>query len=149
MPEGAEAAYIRKWCCKLSGYEDYETLWNQIGWGLRDELLRTPTDEEVRAAVNARLLEMENRVQKLLGMDIIDDVGDLIFQVPEMEKETELQNASEPTKEIPETEQDKAQQAGTADTERTDTQEKDTGKETDSSEQKKTEETKEAEETEP
>ena len=75
VPEDCREQYISAWRCSLTGYVDadgqtgYEQLWDAVGWDLADRLDREPTDEEILAAVNRRLLRMENRLRTLMGME--------------------------------------------------------------------------------
>lgn len=75
VPDDAKEDYVEKWRYQLLGYSDtadqsaYEVMWDDI----YEDLLWTnwviPSDEEVQSALAERLLEGENRIRTLLGMD--------------------------------------------------------------------------------
>ena len=81
VPEGAEETYIDSWRYGMAGYASigdqsaYQVMWSYIYTELNTAGDGTePTDEEVRAELDSRLLVTENRVRTLLGVETIDAI---------------------------------------------------------------------------
>ncbi|MDD7672394.1 MAG: leucine-rich repeat protein [Clostridia bacterium] len=78
VPAGSELDYVRAWRCNMAGYvaEHGRTAFQSMGEGPADQLFfdffREPTVEEIREAVDARLLAAENRTRALLGLDPVE-----------------------------------------------------------------------------
>lgn len=116
VPEGSRETYIQKWRFVLAGYEDYEDLQRQTFWNLQDELLRDPTEEEVQQETDSRLLAMENRIRRLLGMEEAEDTGNQSADMAEPEQAVEeaipKEQETAPTEDVteePETDTDTAE----------------------------------------
>ncbi len=76
--EKMQAAYVRAWLFPMAGYHDMDEMCAAVAAALEEKNGAAPTDEEVTAAVMTQLLEAENRVRELVGMDIISDTEDMI-----------------------------------------------------------------------
>lgn len=78
VPAGSELVYVRAWRCNRAGYvaEHGRTAFQSMGEGPADQLFfdffREPTVEEIREAVDTRLLAAENRTRALLGLDPVE-----------------------------------------------------------------------------
>lgn len=82
VPEEYREDYIEAWRTAILGYPDtekssgYQDLWK----GVRSDLMYQnggviPNDEEIRAEVNNRLLQGENRLRRLMGMDPVTEIN--------------------------------------------------------------------------
>ncbi len=81
VPEDYQEDYIEAWRSAMLGYPDsstmtgYQSLWNDV----RTELIKAngvvPTDDEIRAEVDGRLLSSENRIRRLMGLDPVTEIG--------------------------------------------------------------------------
>lgn len=72
VPEGSEEDYIRAWGYLFAGYSGYDDLYEAVRTDIINETLKTPSDAETKAAVSERLLPVENRLRKMLGMPGVD-----------------------------------------------------------------------------
>lgn len=83
VPEGKELAYLKAWRFGMAGFWDsgdtpaYEDMWydvfvDNIDWGS----WTWPEDEVVDAALKEELLEYENRLRMMLGMDAVTEPVD-------------------------------------------------------------------------
>ncbi len=81
VPEDAVETYIDSWRYGMAGYASigdesaYQVMWGYVYTELNTAEDGTePTDEEVRAEIDRRLLVTENRVRTLLGVETIDAI---------------------------------------------------------------------------
>ena len=118
VPEGAEEAYLEAWKYPMAGYEDQA----QMEEAVRAEMTdgdQEPTDEEVLAEMEKRLLPVENILRQMLGMEQVDETegseisdtqepseDDLAEENVQSEKKETVSDAEE-KKETDLTEQDK------------------------------------------
>ena len=86
VPQGAEDDYMTAWRYPMAGYtavgdkSAYQEMWDTIYDEITDEHFNNfdfseVTDDEVRTELEHRLLASENRVRRLLGMEIVDEVS--------------------------------------------------------------------------
>lgn len=86
VPQGAKDDYMTAWRYPMAGYtavgdkSAYQEMWNTIYDEITDEHFNNfdfseVTDDEVRTELEHRLLASENRVRRLLGMEIVDEVS--------------------------------------------------------------------------
>ena len=84
VPEGSAENFIEAWRYTMLGYADagsssaYQLLWNQTYWDLYFQDWddpKEPTDAEVDAAVEAKLVQSENRTRRMLGLAEISSVS--------------------------------------------------------------------------
>ena len=81
VPEDAVDTYIDSWRYGMAGYASigdesaYQVMWGYVYTELNTAEDGTePTDEEVRAEIDRRLLVTENRVRILLGLDPVEAI---------------------------------------------------------------------------
>ena len=81
VPEDAVEEYIDSWRYGMAGYASiddesaYQVMWSYVYMELNTAEDGTePSDEEVRAEIDRRLLVTENRVRTLLGVETIDAI---------------------------------------------------------------------------
>lgn len=86
VPQGAEDDYMTAWRYPMAGYtavgdkSAYQEMWDTIYDEITDEHFNNfdfseVTDDEVWTELEHRLLASENRVRRLLGMAIVDEVS--------------------------------------------------------------------------
>ena len=110
VPEDCEEDYIEAWRTAMLGYPDsvystgYQALWNDVRADLIKQLGVVPSDDAIRAKVDARLLDSENRIRGLFGMEKVDAIqhrysytvdenGDITLTVARGIEYTELTSA--------------------------------------------------------
>ena len=76
VPEGAEGDYIREWRYTFAGYTDepektcYLQMWDDVYFeNVNWDTWEVPTNEEVDALVKERVLEYDNMLRAMLGME--------------------------------------------------------------------------------
>lgn len=76
VPDFSEVSYIKQWRYPLAGYTGtgyqtpYEQMWDDIKMELTDwDTWEAPSDEEVEAVMTERLLDAENRLRKMMGLE--------------------------------------------------------------------------------
>lgn len=75
--EEKNKAWIKAWRYPYMGYvqstveENFESLKLNVVWDLFDEGIMDPTDEEILNAAKEKILETENHLRKMLGMELI------------------------------------------------------------------------------
>ncbi len=72
IPEGSETDYLASWVYALAGYATCEEYFNQVQWELLEQTWEVPSDAEVRAKMAENLLEPENQLRALFGMEQVD-----------------------------------------------------------------------------
>lgn len=72
VPEGAEESYIQAWGYLFAGYSGYDDLFEAVRTDIINDTLKTPSDSEVKAEVSERLLPVENRLRKMLGIPSVE-----------------------------------------------------------------------------
>ncbi len=72
VPSGSEEAYLQSWVYRLVGYSDYDDYYDEIVWEVFEETWDFPSDDEVRAKMAENLLEPENRLRAMMGMEQVD-----------------------------------------------------------------------------
>lgn len=81
VPEEYREDYIEAWRTAILGYPDtenssgYQDLWKGVRTDLINQNGVVPTDEEIHAEVDARLLRAENRLRRLMGMELVTEIG--------------------------------------------------------------------------
>lgn len=104
VPAGTEQTYIDAWSCVLAGYENREVLQRSIATQLQEELQREPSDEEVELAVKKCLLPEENRLRKMMGLELLDEsILSENLQKASDKKELETEDQEKEDPEIEET----------------------------------------------
>ena len=81
VPQDAVEEYIDAWRYPAAGYmavngmSDYQTMWSYVYTELTDpDTLEEPTNEEVCAEIDRRLLVAENHVRRLLGQPEVEEI---------------------------------------------------------------------------
>lgn len=76
VPQGTEESYLKKWRYMFCGYYDwgvetaYLRMWEDIQWEFIDQSTwEFPPDEQVDSILESRLLESENGIRIMLGME--------------------------------------------------------------------------------
>lgn len=75
--EEKNKAWIKAWRYPYMGYvqstvsENFESLKLNVVWDLYDEGIMDPTDEDILNAAKEKILETENHIRKMLGMELI------------------------------------------------------------------------------
>lgn len=79
VPEGSEKNYVRDWRYVFAGYIDtpdqsaHDRMWEDIRMDHMDwDTWEFPSDEEVDAYVEEALVEAENRVRNMLGIETVE-----------------------------------------------------------------------------
>lgn len=76
VPSGMEQAYLNAWVYGFIGYDDYDTYYDEVYFGmLMDSLMGEgpePTTENVRAKMAENLLEPENRLRTMMGLPLVE-----------------------------------------------------------------------------
>lgn len=82
VPEGSAENFIEDWRYALLGYADagntsaYQAMWGDVYMDLYfNSLPDEPTDEEVRAAIDAKLLQAENRARRMMGLEEVTSIA--------------------------------------------------------------------------
>lgn len=71
VPEGSEEIYLEQWKYPLAGYTDLEEMQTKIREELTENAEGTePTEKEISAEIEKRLLPVENRLRAMLGMGL-------------------------------------------------------------------------------
>ena len=97
--EGADPAeYIRSWLFAMAGYDNMSQMRRRISAELQGDFETAPTEEEVTKVIEERLIQAENRLREMIGMDPVDRVEDMIgFQKSDPDQKTEVkEDAEEP-----------------------------------------------------
>lgn len=77
--EGADPAeYIRSWLFAMAGYDNMSQMRRRISAELQGDSETAPTEEEVTKVIEERLIQAENRLREMIGMDLVDQVEDMI-----------------------------------------------------------------------
>lgn len=75
VPSGMEQDYLNAWVYGFVGYDDYDTYYDEIYFGmLMDSFMGEspePTEENVRARMAENLLEPENRLRSMMGLPLV------------------------------------------------------------------------------
>ena len=71
VPEEYRETYLKEWTYNFAGYADYDECYNQVFNDLMNATMLVPTDAEVKAEMSKRLLEGENRLRKMMGMELV------------------------------------------------------------------------------
>ena len=72
VPEGAKESYLEKWIYPFAGATDYEEYRSTTVRSLRKSLGHEPSGAEVAKAMEEGLLEAENRLRAMLGLDAVE-----------------------------------------------------------------------------
>lgn len=72
VPEGSEQDYLNSWVYALIGYAGYDDYYSVVEWDILSETWEFPSEAEVRARMAGDLLEPENRLRRMMGMDEVD-----------------------------------------------------------------------------
>ena len=103
VPEGAEQDYIDEWSCVFAGYENMAALQRNIATQLQEKLQREPSDEEMELAVKKCLLPAQNRLRKMMGLELLDE--SMLSEDLQEVSEPEALEKENPEKEDPEIEE--------------------------------------------
>ena len=81
VPEGYQQDYLEAWRYAFAGYYDlggmnaYQRMWSDVRFDMIDwDTGATPTNEEVAAALDEKLLVQENRARTMLGMPTVESI---------------------------------------------------------------------------
>lgn len=80
---GNEEAYIAAWVYPMAGYADLDEMRELVTEELTDADGNPPTDEEVDAVINERLLTQENRLRAMMNLDPAENEADMICEHPD------------------------------------------------------------------
>ena len=72
VPEGSEDEYLNEWIYPFIGGWGYDDLAQNVYWDLFMATGIPPTDSQVKVEIASRVLEGENRLRKMLGMEQVD-----------------------------------------------------------------------------
>lgn len=69
VPEGLEKRYINAWIYPFAGYSDYDSLYSAMQKRLMREHEAYPSDAQVRKEMSKELLDAENRLRGMMGLE--------------------------------------------------------------------------------
>ena len=76
VPSGMEQDYLNAWVYGLVGYDDYDTYYGVVEFGMLSDWFMgegpEPTAEAVRAKMAQNLLEPENRLRTMMGLPLVE-----------------------------------------------------------------------------
>lgn len=76
VPSGMEQDYLNAWVYGLVGYDDYDTYYGVVEFGMLSDWFMgegpEPTAEAVRAQMAKNLLEPENRLRAMMGLPLVE-----------------------------------------------------------------------------
>ena len=72
VPQGSEDAYLEKWVYAFLGYTGYDELHDVIYRQMYQETSLVPSEAEVQKKLAAELLESENWLRKMMGMETVE-----------------------------------------------------------------------------
>lgn len=76
VPSGMEQDYLNAWIYGLVGYDDYDTYYGVVEFGMLSDWFMgegpEPTAEAVRAKMAQNLLEPENRLRTMMGLPLVE-----------------------------------------------------------------------------
>lgn len=76
VPSGMEQDYLNAWVYGLVGYDDYDTYYGVVEFGMLSDWFMgegpEPTAEAVRAKIAQNLLEPENRLRTMMGLPLVE-----------------------------------------------------------------------------
>lgn len=85
VPSGMEQDYLNAWVYGLVGYDDYDTYYGVVEFGMLSDWFMgegpEPTAEAVRAKMAQNLLEPENRLRTMMGLPLVE--ASTVIQVGE------------------------------------------------------------------
>ncbi len=80
FPRAPELDYLMSWEYAFAGYPasgnetGFQVMWSELSYQLHNTLGREPTNEELIAEIDSRLLTAQNRIRTLIGMEQSDEV---------------------------------------------------------------------------
>ena len=76
VPSGMEQDYLNAWVYGLIGYDDYDTYYGVVEFGMLSDWFMgegpEPTADAVRAQMAQNLLEPENRLRTMMGLPLVE-----------------------------------------------------------------------------
>lgn len=76
VPSGMDQDYLNAWVYGLVGYDDYDTYYGVVEFGMLSDWFMgegpEPTAEAVRAKMAQNLLEPENRLRTMMGLPLVE-----------------------------------------------------------------------------
>lgn len=76
VPSGMEQDYLNAWVYGLIGYDDYDTYYDVVEFGMLSDWFMgegpEPTADAVRAQMAQNLLEPENRLRTMMGLPLVE-----------------------------------------------------------------------------
>ena len=78
VPFGKEADYIGAWEFALAGYNNMSDIREKVYNELVEDGIEEPTNEQVENTIKEKLMSAENRLRRMMGMDEITSVEQLI-----------------------------------------------------------------------
>lgn len=76
VPSGMEQDYLNAWTYGFIGYDDYDTYFEEVKWGMLMDYNMgegpEPTDETVKAKMAENLLKPENRLRTMMGLPQVE-----------------------------------------------------------------------------
>lgn len=76
LPSGMEQDYLNAWVYGLIGYDDYDTYYGVVEFGMLSDWFMgegpEPTADAVRAQMAQNLLEPENRLRTMMGLPLVE-----------------------------------------------------------------------------
>lgn len=73
VPEGSEWLYLETWLYSFLGYSDFDEYYDAVYWNLYSETMEEPTRGQVKEVMAAGLLDTENHLRQMLGMELVDE----------------------------------------------------------------------------
>ena len=72
VPEGSEQLYIEEWVYSFLGYTNYDEYYTATYNNIMSETMHEPSPVEVKEAMAAGLLDAENRLRQMMGLEPVD-----------------------------------------------------------------------------
>ena len=72
VPQGTEQLYLEEWLYSFLGYANYDEYYTAMYNNIMSETMREPSPVEVKEAMAAGLLDAENRLRQMLGLELVD-----------------------------------------------------------------------------
>ena len=96
VPEGSEERYFTAWRFSWYGYSNYKAMWDAIENQLFKDSDYTvfPTDEEIMQAMKEKTAAAENKLRKMMGMDLVEEASQMYYWYTDAENQKVLVDVS-------------------------------------------------------